>query len=214
MRVWLCFKFIIHIYLLLLSNCYILAESKKVKMQTEFDINIKDNFIEPKIFKSIYDKIPFYQYSDTSHKYTHDTTGEITTAPFGNERHIWFGTSAEPEIADYIRKRCEKLYNKKLELRYCSYTLVLPREKPMVHCDARDTCTHQIIVYIRGDRGLHRGTGFYTEVNNKYELNTHIGFNENRAIFWYSPVFHSPLTWCDENKSKRYSIIAQYKEIK
>ena len=174
-------------------------------MQVEFDINIKDNFIEPDIFKSIYEKIPFYHYSGDSHRYEQDKA---------NENHLFFAINTEPEIADYIRKRCEKLYNKKLKLRYCSYTMV-QRAEPMVHCDAKDDCTtHQVIVYIRGDVGLHRGTGFYTEVNNKYELNTHIGFNENRAIFWYSPVFHSPLTWYDKNKSKRYSIIAQYKEIK
>ena len=174
-------------------------------MKTEFDISIKDNFIEPDIFKSIYEKIPLYHYSGDLHRYAADVGKR--------EHHLFFSKDVEPEIADYIRKKCEKLYNKNFKENYCTYTMV-QRSKPMVHCDAGEFTTHQIIVYIRGDVGLHRGTGFYIEKNNKYELNTHIGFNENRAIFWYSPVFHSPLLWNDENKSKRFSIIAQYKEIK
>tara|TARA_R100001163_G_scaffold63105_1_gene54562 strand:+ start:1328 stop:1849 length:522 start_codon:yes stop_codon:yes gene_type:complete len=173
-------------------------------MQTEFDIHIKDNFIDADLYESIYEKIPFYTYSGQGHKYVN----KVEDHP-----HLFFGAPVEKEIADYIRKKCEKLYNKNFKENYCTYTMV-QRSKPMVHCDAGEFTTHQIIVYIRGDVGLHRGTGFYIEKNNEYELNTHIGFNENRAIFWYSPVFHSPLLWNDENKSKRFSIIAQYKEIK
>ena len=74
-------------------------------MQTEFDINIKDNFLEPNIFKSIYEKIPFYHYSGDSHRYENDKA---------NEHHLFFAINTEPEIADYIRKKCEKLYNKKI----------------------------------------------------------------------------------------------------
>ena len=32
-------------------------------MLEEFDIHIKDNFLDKEIYKSIYDKIPFYTYS-------------------------------------------------------------------------------------------------------------------------------------------------------
>ena len=174
-------------------------------MKTEFDISIKDNFIEPDIFKSIYEKIPLYHYSGDLHRYAADVGKR--------EHHLFFSKDVEPEIADYIRKRCEKLFNKKLKLHYCSYTMV-QRSEPMSHHDAGDKCTHQVIVYIRGDVGLHRGTGFYIEVNDAQELNTHIGFYENRAVFWNAPVYHSPLLWYDENNSKRYSIIAQYVEIK
>ena len=44
---------------------------------------------------------------------------------------------------------------------------------------------------------------------NEFILNTHIGFKENRAIFFKSGTTHSPLTW-QEDSSKRYSIICQF----
>ena len=57
---------------------YILLKKKKVKMSidvfkyTEFDIHIKDNFIEPDMFNFIYEKIPFYPYSGDLHRYAAD----------------------------------------------------------------------------------------------------------------------------------------------
>jgi len=124
-------------------------------------------------------------------------------------------TDAEKHIADHIRKKCSELYNKKFKERYCAYTMVA-RTTPMVHKDLDDYTSHQILLYIRGDESLHRGTGFYVKNKNTkdtYELNTHIGFKENRAIFWESSSYHSPLMWDDKNQSKRFSILAQYKEI-
>jgi hypothetical protein len=52
-------------------------------------------------------------------------------------------------------------------------------------------------------------TGFYLN----RELNTHVGFNENRAIIWHANTWHSPLNWASDDKSKRYSIICQFKEV-
>ena len=174
-------------------------------MKTEFDICIKDNFIEPNIFKSIYEKIPLYHYSGDLHRYEADVEKK--------QHHLFFSKEVEPEIADYVRKRCEKLFNKKLKLTYCSYTMV-QRSEPMLHCDARDKCTHQVIVYLKGNEDLNKGTGFYTSKDGNNELNTHIGFKQNRAIFWNSEIWHSPLNWSATDKSKRFSLIAQYKEIK
>ena len=112
------------------------------------------------------------------------------------------------------KEECEKQFNIKLKTHFCSVTMLATVE-PVVHCDYdKEKCSHQVIVYIRGNEDLHKGTGFYTTKNNINELNTHVGFKENRAIFWNSEIFHSPLNWSADNKSKRFSLIAQYKEIK
>ena len=182
-------------------------------MKEGFDIHIKDNFLDDKLFKLIYDKIPFYtyRYNFTQHAIK---DSKLISKENKNE-HLFYGADAEKHTADHIRKKCSKLYNKKFKERFCSYTMVA-RTTPMVHKDLDDYTSHQILLYIRGDESLHRGTGFYVKNKNTkdtYELNTHIGFKENRAIFWESSSYHSPLMWDDKNQSKRFSILAQYKEI-
>ena len=161
--------------------------------ENEFDIAVKNNFIEHELYQLIYNKIPFYVYGE---KFKYILEGKT------DPEHLFYGAIVEKNISDYIRKKCEKLYNKKFKENYTAYTMVT-RTTPMVHRD------------IRGDESLHRGTGFYVNnSNNNFELNTHIGFKQNRAIFWESSHYHSPLIWNDDNKSKRFSIIAQYKEKK
>jgi hypothetical protein len=171
-----------------------------LKQKDNFDITIKDNFIEQKLYKSIYDKIPFYIYNE-------DYFSKLEN----KSDYLFRGKKTEKNIADYLRKKCEKLYNKKFKEYYTGYTMVA-RNTQFVHTDKSEDCTHQLLVYIRGDESLHRGTGFYVEKNGNHELNTHIGFKQNRAIFWESSTHHSPLIWSDDNKSVRFSIVAQYKE--
>ena len=52
------------------------------------------------------------------------------------------------------------------------------------------------------------GTGFYTrdsEDTLKFHLNLNVGFKENRAVFFSSDNWHSPMQWSGES-SWRYSI--------
>ena len=179
-------------------------------MKEGFDIHIKDNFLDNELHKLIYDKIPFYMYSD-NYNY-HNKENKLVEEENGKPKHLFYGAEVEKHIADHIREKCENLYNKKFVENYTAYTMVA-RTTPMVHRDLSDYTSHQIIIYIRGDESLHRGTGFYVKNNDIHELNTLIGFKENRAVFWESSTYHSPLIWSDENQSKRFSIIAQYKEV-
>tara|TARA_Y100000758_G_scaffold288404_1_gene240444 strand:- start:409 stop:927 length:519 start_codon:yes stop_codon:yes gene_type:complete len=170
-------------------------------MEENFNINIVDNFLDKNTFTELYNKIPYKMY-EASTNYLKDS--EIP--------HVWYSAQIEPQVAQYVEERCEKAFNKKLDLNFCSYTM-LATVDPVVHCDYDEEKTsHQVIVYIRGNTDLHKGTGFYVKHNDKHELNTHIGFKENRAIFWDSHTYHSPLNFSANDKSKRFSIIAQYKE--
>ena len=170
-------------------------------MEANFNINIVDNFLDKNTFTELYNIIPYKMY-DASINYLK-----------GNEApHAWYAAHIEPQVAESIREKCEKTFNKKLALNFCTYTMVATVE-PTVHCDYNEGKTsHQVIVYIRGNTDLHKGTGFYVKQGDKHELNTHIGFKENRAIFWDSRTWHAPLNFTAEDKSKRFSIIAQYKE--
>tara|TARA_R110002012_G_C11484736_1_gene595483 strand:- start:241 stop:744 length:504 start_codon:yes stop_codon:yes gene_type:complete len=161
-----------------------------------FDIIVKDNFLDKDFYQKIYHRIHTYKYS-----------ANFNMIPGVN--HIWFSYHAEKDVQEIIKNKCEQIWNKKFKVNFCSYTMLATVE-PVVHCDLDENCDHQIIIYIKGNTNLHKGTGFY--LNN--ELNTHIGFNENRAVSWHSNTMHSPLNWAANDKSKRYSIICQLKEIK
>ena len=54
-----------------------------------------------------------------------------------------------------------------------------------------------------GDKLINNGTGFYEKLNDEYQLHTHIGFKENRAIFFDSTKWHSPLQFAG-NSTPRY----------
>ena len=161
-----------------------------------FDIIIKDNFLDKELFKKIHNQISTFTYLAEDNM-------------IYNVNHIWFSCPADEEIQEIIKNKCEEIWNKKFKINFCSYTMLATVE-PVVHSDLNKNCDHQIIVYIKGNTNLHKGTGFY--MND--ELNTHVGFNENRAVMWHSNTSHSPLNWASDDKSKRFSIICQLKEIK
>ena len=170
-------------------------------MKYEFDVRIKDNFLNDNKFKDLYNKVPFYTYKHNANSIQYIN-------------HIWYSSIASEEIAKYLKEKCEKEFNIKLKINFCNFTM-LATVTPVVHCDYNEEkCTHQVIVYLRGNENLNKGTGFYTSKNGNHELNTHVGFKQNRAIFWNSEIWHSPLNWSADDKSKRFSLIAQYKEIK
>ena len=165
-------------------------------MEEAFNIIIKDNFLDQDLHKKIHSRIDSYSYSPNNNK-------------IENINHIWFSCPVEEEIQEIVKNKSEKIWNKKFKINLCSYTM-LATVNPVVHCDYTDNCDHQIIIYVKGNTNLHKGTGFYLNG----ELNTHVGFNENRAVLWNSKIMHSPLNWASDDKSVRFSIICQLKEIK
>ena len=165
-----------------------------------FYITIKDNFLDKDIFKKLHEEIATYRYS----------AGENSIE---NIKHIWFACKAGDFIKDLVRSNCEKILNKKFKVNFCSFTL-LSTVVPVPHCDLTEDCDYQVIVYIKGNENLNKGTGFYSlnEETNNEVLNTHVGFKENRAVLWHANTIHTPMNWSSDDKSKRYSIICQLKE--
>jgi len=169
-------------------------------MKDGFNITILDNFFDKNTLNKLQNALPILTYS-SKYNYIHDIS------------HIWFSAPAEDYIENILKENCEKILNKKLKINFCSYTL-LSTVEPLPHCDLSEDCDYQIIVYIKGNENLHKGTGFYVGGEDKYELNTHVGFRENRAVVWHANTWHTPMNWSSDDKSKRYSVICQLKEIK
>jgi len=167
-------------------------------MKNGFDIRIIDNFLEESKLKYFKEKLPLLPYTGLGNYLDSNPSG-----------HVWFSCDAEDEDKIYLNNKVNKFINKKLKLEMCSYTLV-SKTKPLPHSDLCKENEFQGIVYVKGNEELNKGTGFYIKNNDNYELNTHIGFKENRAIFWKANAWHAPLNWAAKNSMKRYSIIMQF----
>ena len=167
-----------------------------------FNILIKDSFIEKEFFDKIKNLIPTLHFGNNHY---------LRDGPSG---HVWFSADTEKDVENYIKEKCEKILNKKLKVILCSYTMVATVE-PLVHQDA-EFCDYQALIYIKGNENIHKGTGFYVlnKDKNTFELNTHVGFKENRGVIWESGAWHSPMNWLAEDKSKRYAVIIQFKELR
>ena len=79
-------------------------------------------------------------------------------------------------------------------------------DKPRPH---KDKSKAQCLIYILGEEKINNGTGFFKHIkDDQYDLNSLIGFKQNRAIFFNSNIVHSPMHWKAEKgeSSWRYSI--------
>jgi len=168
---------------------------------TEFDIRIKDNFLN----EEDYNKIKLY----TKRIFWKPTSLSYST---NNPTHVWFTDDAPDEITELMKKEVSKLFNVEiLNVSVNQFSFVTKSKKSEVHNDASEITNFQTILYIDGDENVHSGTGFYVKTDdNKFELNTHIGFRPNRIVSWTSNVYHAPLSFADAFQ-KRISLVTQYK---
>jgi hypothetical protein len=93
-----------------------------------------------------------------------------------------------------------------------TYTMVSNVNEDSCHVDGinhpdKDFNT-QFILHVNGENELTNGIGFYIKgKENTYNLNTHVGFVENRALLFKNKVMHSPLKFLSKNNTPRFSII-------
>ena len=167
---------------------------------SQFDIRIKDNFFS----KEEFDKIKTVAKSINF--------GAINIKYFNQKNHVFFTTDAPQKICDIVSKRVSDFFKIKiLNMHLCQYSLVAKSNKVEAHNDKSEYTNFQTILYIDGNEDIHCGTGFYTSKgNNKFTLNSHIGFKPNRIVSWSADVYHAPLSFTDSYK-KRISLITQYK---
>ena len=118
-----------------------------------------------------------------------------------------------------VQNQIKKLIQQKFNFNVSSfiesiYTMVGASDKPRPHTDISIGATHQCLIYMHGEESTNNGTGFYHKIDRGekvlLELSIHVGFKHNRAIFFSSDVFHSPLQWAG-NGSFRYSICNFFK---
>ena len=96
-----------------------------------------------------------------------------------------------------MKVNVKNYFNKEIiNFNLINYSLVTKMAEPLPHNDLKENVNYQILIYLKGEDALTNGTGFYIKKENNYILNTHVGFMENRAIFFKTDVFHARLKTC------------------
>ena len=80
------------------------------------------------------------------------------------------------------------------------YFLSFPNTPAIPH---QDNVDFNCLIYLLGNPLINNGTGFYIEQEGNQVLNSHVGFKENRAIFFDAKIYHSPLQFAG-NSTPRY----------
>ena len=180
-------------------------KNKTLTIDTEFNIQIKDNFLNKK------------DYERVAHEAANINFNPRSLGLGDDPRHVWFTEPASQEVKDILKKNVSNYFKVEItNLRVCHYTFVFKSPtQAEVHSDFDEGNDFQVILYIQGNSSVHSGTGFYIEVpaskdkDKDFVLNNHVGFKENRIVSWTPNVYHAPLSFDDQFKP-RISLIAQF----
>jgi len=156
-------------------------------------IIVQDNFFSKKIL----DKIKI----DLSHSKFSNRFNTFKNTPY---QKIYFQVQLEnnhPAVLETI-KNLKKKFNLSCPKIVSSYFLSTKHEQATPH---NDLSKYNCLIYLKGNHLVNNGTGFYDKVNNKFLLNTHVGFKENRAIIFDSKIYHTSLQF-NEGSGTRYCL--------
>ena len=153
-----------------------------------FDIKnhliVKDNFFKEEILYKIYSELLNINFNNRFNTIKNTVYQKIYFNFNLNHNHF---------AVKEILKQLKKEYKLNLVPSEHSYFLSTKHEEATPHNDALNDVN--CLVYLKGKKLLNSGTGFYDydKKINKYDLNRHIGFKENRAIIFDSSIFHASL---------------------
>ena len=158
-------------------------------------IIIQDNFFSKKILDKI--KIDLFNSKFYNRFNTHKNTVY---------NKIYFNVELEnkhPVVIETI-KNLKKKFNLSCSTISSNYFLSTKHKQATPHND--EYFEYNCLIYLKGNSLVNNGTGFYDKISkDKYELNTHVGFKENRAIVFDSKIYHTSLQF-NEGTGKRYCL--------
>ena len=168
---------------------------------TSFNIHIIDNFLPHDIFQSALKYASKIEWGSQDLYYGDE-----------NNKHVWFSKNIlhEKELMETIKTNIRKKTNLKVKNFRILYFTLAPKKEAYPHIDVHKDIENQMILYVDGAPEINKGTGFYVPNKDGVELNTHVGFYRNRAVFFKSGIWHSPLVFASDNLTPRISIIAQF----
>ena len=160
---------------------------------------VKENFFDNNVYLEVVNEMVSVTYAAPSKKNI-----KLHEGSYWHTHHLPDNCSLQLEVKKLIKKHFK--YNIINFVEPSSYTMVGAADKPRPHNDENTGAKFQCLIYMHGPESVNNGTGFYhKKENDELELSIHVGFKPNRAIFFSSDVWHTPLQW-NGNGSFRYSI--------
>ena len=175
------------------------------------NINIQDNFFDPTFLRTLQGEIMGLdfesRYLDIEQNIKLD---EKKTSNYQRNYHQVRLNKTAPVVQELIKKIKIHFHFSTIEKMYSFYFLSFPNTPAIPHNDSTD---FNCLIYLLGDPLMNNGTGFYIDGPGEEKiLNSHIGFKENRAIFFDSKIYHSPLQFAG-NSTPRY-VMANFINVK
>jgi hypothetical protein len=149
-------------------------------------IKIIDNFFEDKTLEQIQNHM-LNNLKFTPTYYNH-TTEKNKENYYGSRFYL----EDDPKLSETFVKQAEKKFKIKIkEIQRGSGLDIRNLDHFQPHKDDGAGIVN-ILVMLKGKTDVTNGTVFYNKVENNLELDTHIGFRENRAVMFPSNHYHSP----------------------
>jgi len=144
-------------------------------------IIVKDNFFDLKTLSKIHNEILNSNFSN-----------RFVDLKYTSYQKIYFNLNLNFNhySVKEVLKKLKKTYKLNVKPHVHSYFLSTKHEEATPHNDTNSDIN--CLIYLKGETELNNGTGFYDK-NDKYDLNQHVGFKENRAIIFDSEIFHASL---------------------
>ena len=162
------------------------------------NIYIQDNFFEDNFLKKIQKEIVSMQFSS---RYNDIATNDKKNLNISQRTYHQVDLSQDSLVVSEVKHKIKQHFNVGgIQEMLSYYFLSFPNTNPIPH---NDKSVYNCLIYLLGDTLINNGTGFYEKNQNEYILHTHIGFKQNRAIFFSSSIWHSPLQFAG-NSTPRY----------
>tara|TARA_R110000803_G_scaffold206792_1_gene274276 strand:+ start:53 stop:574 length:522 start_codon:yes stop_codon:yes gene_type:complete len=171
-------------------------------MNTALNLQIKDNFFSKKEYDILVNNLDKVLYSPN----VNEEVGLYS------QSHHFNPTNENKWIFSKIKNNFFP-NNNKLKIISAEFSLrdnknLISPHKDSFPNNGENKSNYNCLIYLKGRELIYNGTGFYTNGN----LNTYIGFVENRGIFFKgSDVYHTCLQGLGES-SARYCLNVYYGE--
>jgi hypothetical protein len=156
-------------------------------------LQIKDNFFTEKEYNILVDNL-----------------NKIPLSPMSNKEGVYsFGFKFnKTKNNNWLFDKIKNNFFSDKKLKVCAARFDLRHNKKQIKPHLDNIPKYNCIVYLKGEPLTYNGTGFYTKGN----LNTYVGFVENRALFFNGcDVYHTDLQALGPS-SPRYSLTIFYVE--
>jgi|TARA_E500000318_G_C3556596_1_gene211444 hypothetical protein len=157
-------------------------------------IIIQDNFFSKKMLDKIKIDLSYQKFVNRFNSHKNSTY-----------QKIYFHVELETDhfvVVETI-KNLKKKFNLSCSKIESKYFLSSKHEQATPHNDGHE---YNCLIYLKGNHLVNNGTGFYDKISEgEYQLNTHVGFKENRAIVFDSKIHHTSLQF-NEGSGARYCL--------